>query len=235
MKNTFIIFRKEFRAYFNSILAYIFLCISLGGVQAVYFLVLFRSNQADMRLFFALLPWMYVILVPALTMRLFSEERKLGTIEILLTLPVKTHEVVLGKYLAALALLAMTTVLSFPLPLTLEVLGNPDWGPIIGGYVGAVLMGAAIISVGIFFSALSRDESVAFILTFFVLLVLVFMEIIITFVPAWMSPVCRYLGFSLHFQNLGRGVLDTRDVIYYISVVVFFLYLNVLSIEGRKR
>ena len=235
MKNTLIIFRKEFRAYFNSLLAYIFITISLGGVQAVYFLALFRSNRADMTLFFAILPWMYVILVPALTMRLFSEERKLGTIEIIMTMPVKAWEVVMGKYLAALALLALTTVLSFPLPLTLEFLGTPDWGPIIGGYVGAVLMGAAIISIGIFFSALTQDQAVAFILTFFVLLALVFMEVIIGFLPYWMMPAARYLGLSLHFQSLGRGVLDMRDIIYYISVVAFFLYLNVLTLEAEKR
>lgn len=235
MKNALQIFSKEFRAYFNSLLAYVFITISLGGVQAVYFLAFFRENRADMRLFFALLPWMYVVLVPALTMRLFSEERKLGTIEILMTLPVKTGEIVLGKFLAALALLALTTLLSFPLPLTLAFLGEPDWGPIVGGYVGAITMGAAIISIGMFFSSLTQEEAVAFILSFFVLLFLVFMEIIIDFVPDWLGPICRHLGFSLHFKSLGRGVLDLRDLLYYASVTVFFVSLNVLTLEGRRR
>jgi ABC-2 type transport system permease protein len=235
MKNTLTIFKKEFRAYFNSLIAYIFITLSLGGVQLVYFLYFFRTNRADMTLFFSLLPWMYVVLVPALTMRLWSEERKLGTIEVLLTLPVRTREVVLGKYLAALALLALTTGLSATLPVTLAVLGTPDWGPIIGAYVGAVLMGAAIVSVGAYMSALAQDEAAAFILSFFVLLAFVFPVIIIDKVPYWMVPVLQYLSFSVHFQSLARGVLDSRDVLYYLSVTVFFIFMNVYAIEARKR
>lgn len=236
MKNIGTIFRKEFRSYFSSPIAYIFIISFLVVTSWLFFRTFFLVNQASLRSFFALLPWVFLFLAPAVTMRAWAEERKLGTIEILMTLPVRQSEVILGKFLAGFVFLSLTMLLTFPLPVTVLVLGNPDMGPIWGGYVGACLLGGAYLAIGLFASSLSENQIVAFIVAIMLCFVLLIVgESFVLFnVPHALVPVLSFLGLGAHFQSIGRGVLDSRDIIYYVSVIGFFLFLNQLSLESRK-
>jgi ABC-2 type transport system permease protein len=206
--------------------------------SAIFFYVwlFFLKNQASLRGFFSLLPWLFLFLSPSLTMRAWAEEKKLGTMELIITLPVKDYEVVLGKFLASLFFLTLTILFTFPLVLTCLYLGEPDLGPIIGGYCGAVLLGATYLSIGLFASSLTENQIVAFIIGVSIcfLFLLIGEEMIITLLPDILVPVFAYLGLANHFDSIGRGVIDSRDLLYYLSVTGFFLFLNICSVESRK-
>ena len=236
MRNIAAIFSKELKSFFNSPIAYIFTTVFLVFVSWFFFRSFFVFGQADMRPFFSILPWVFLFLVPAITMRLWSEERKLGTLEILMTLPVRDHQVVAGKFLASLAFMAFSLALTFPMVLTVSLLGNPDPGPIIGGYLGALLMGAAYLAIGLFSSSLTENQIVAFIvgivLTF--LLFIIGEDFILVAVWDAVAPILVYLGLGAHYRSIMRGVVDSRDLVYYFSVIFFFLYLNVKMLENRK-
>ena len=236
LRNTWTIFKKEFALYFNSPIAYIFITVFLV-VSASLFMnsSFFVVAQADMRSYFQMLPWTFLFFVPAVTMRLWAEERKSGTMEVLLTLPFRDTEIVAGKYLAALAFLALTVLLSFTIPLTLLKLGSPDMGPIIGGYVGAFFLGAAYLAIGMFISSFSDNQIIAFIISVVVsfLLLIIGEPFVLQSLPYGMKPVASYLGLGSHFQNIGKGVIDTRDVIYYLSVCFVFIYATMRQIESR--
>ena len=190
-----------------------------------------------MRGFFSVMPWMYLFFVPAVTMKLWAEERKLGTAEILMTLPIKDFEVVLGKFLASFALLGVTILLSFSLPIAVASLGDPDGGPIVGGYIGLLLMGAAYLSIGLFASTLTENQIIGFIVGIglcFVLLI-IGQEFVLFKIPSpWLSSLFRYLGLGTHFSSILRGVIDSRDLIYYFSLIGFFLYLSTLRVQMQK-
>ena len=162
MNNIAAIFKKEFRSYFNSPIAYIFITFFLALSAWFFFRGFFIISQANMRGFFTIMPWLYLFFVPAVTMKLWAEERKLGTVEILMTLPIRDYEVVLGKYLASFALLGVTILLSLSLPIAVASLGDPDGGPIFGGYIGLLLMGAAYLSIGLFASTLTENQIISF-------------------------------------------------------------------------
>lgn len=236
MKNVAAIARREFQGYFNSLIAYVFLVIYLLLTNWLFFRVFFLNGQASMRLMFDILPWVYLFFVPAITMRLWAEEKKVGTMELLMTLPVKDVEAVLGKFAAALGLLVLALVLTFPIPLIVSLLGNLDFGPVIGGYVAAVFLGAAYLAVGVFVSSLTQNQIVAFILGVVIIFALYMFgsDIVLYSVPRPVASVLEYMSLGTHFESIGRGVIDSRDVIYYLSVIGFFLYLNVRSIESRK-
>ncbi|MBN2372639.1 ABC transporter permease [bacterium] len=236
MRNIIAIFKKEFRAYFDSPIAYIFITAFLISSMWIFFRGFFLIGQAMMRGYFSLLPWFFLFFVPAITMRLWAEEKKAGTIEVLMTLPVKDYEVTLGKYLAAFLFLGLTILLSATLPVTLIMLGQPDLGPIIGGYIGALLMGGAYLAIGLFASSLSENQIVAFILGIFFCFCLFIIgeNFVIMAIPSRIAMVFSYIGLGHHFESIGRGVLDTRDIVYYISVIGFFLFLNIRSLESRK-
>jgi ABC-2 type transport system permease protein len=236
MKNIGTIYWKEFKSYFSSPIAYIFIISFLVVTSWLFFRTFFLMNQSSMRSFFELLPWVFMFLAPAITMRSWAEEKKLGTLEILMTLPVREWEIVLGKFLAGFAFLVVTMALTFPLPLTVMLLGNPDMGPIWGGYLGAFLLGGAYLAIGLFASSLTENQIVAFIVAIMVcFFLLIAGENFVLFnVPAGLVPVLSYLGLGSHFQSIGRGVIDSRDVVYYASVIGFFLFLNQLSLESRK-
>jgi ABC-2 type transport system permease protein len=189
-----------------------------------------------MRGYFTLLPWIFLFFIPAVTMRLWAEEKKLGTIEVLMTLPVNDYEVIIGKYLAAYLFLALTILLSISLPITLVILGGTDLGPIIGGYLGALLMGGAYLAIGLFASSLSENQIVAFILgiAFCFGLFIIGENFVLMAIPARFAALFSYLGLGTHFESIGRGVIDTRDIIYYLSVIGFFIFLNIRSLESRK-
>ena len=236
MTNITAIFKKEFKSYFNSPIAYIFITFFLGISSWLFFRGFFIQNQAEMRSFFGLMPWIFLFFIPAVTMKLWAEEKKIGTIEILMTLPIRDAEVVVGKFLASLALLAVTVLLSLVLTFSVMYLGDPDGGTLIAGYIGLLLMGAAYLAIGLFASTLTENQIVAFILgisTCFVLLI-IGEDFVLFNTPNWLFPIFSYLGLGAHYSSILRGVLDSRDIIYYLSVIGFFLYLSTLAVESRK-
>ena len=189
-----------------------------------------------MRGFFGLMPWIFLFFIPAVTMKLWAEEKKIGTIEILMTLPIRDYEVVIGKFLACLALLAVTILLTLVVPFSVMYVGNPDVGTLITGYIGLLLMGAAYIAIGFFASTLTENQIVAFIIGIVVCLTLLLIgeDIVLFKTPNWLYPIFSYLGLGAHYSSILRGVLDSRDIIYYLSVITFFLYLSTLAVESRK-
>jgi ABC-2 type transport system permease protein len=236
MNKTLPIFRREFASYFNSPIAYIYLTVFVGLSSWLFLKAFFIIAEASMRDFFGLVPWLFLFFVPAITMRSWAEEKKCGTMELLMTLPVKDVEVVLGKFLASFAFLLVSLALSFVLPIIVGALGKPDLGQIFGGYLGSVLMGAAYLAIGLFISSLTENQIVAFIVSVVAVFGLFILgeDFVLYGVPDRLVPVLNYLSLGSHFTSIARGVLDTRDAIYYLSVIGFFLYLNVKSIEARK-
>ena len=238
MKNISIIFRKELASYFASPVGYVFIIFYLLVSNAFFFFIgdFFREGQASMRGYFAVLPWMFLFFVPAITMRLWAEEKKSGTLELLLSLPLREIDVVLGKFLASLAFLAITLLCSFTIPVSIGMLGRPDWGVIVASYAGALLLGSAYLAIGLWISSLTENQVVAFIVS----VAAIFALLSVGLVPAYLESlgvlvaICSYLSLLTHFQSVIRGVLDSHDVIYYVSVVILFLYLNVKNIESRK-
>ncbi len=237
MNNIAAIFKKEFRSYFNSPIAYIFITFFLALSAWFFFRGFFIISQANMRGFFTVMPWLYLFFVPAVTMKLWAEERKLGTVEILMTLPIKDFEVVLGKYLASFALLGVTILLSLSLPISVASLGDPDGGPIVGGYIGLLLMGAAYLAIGLFASTLTENQIISFIVGIglcFVLLIIGEDIVLFNISSPWLASLFSYLGLGTHFSSLLRGVIDSRDIIYYFSLIGFFLYLSTLRVQMQK-
>ncbi len=236
MRNIFAVARREFQGYFNSLIAYVFLVIYLLLTNWLFFRPFFLNGQADMRNMFAIIPWVFLFFVPAITMRLWAEEKKIGTMELLMTLPIKDSEAVLGKFLAALGLLATALILTFPTPIIVSTLGNLDPGPMWGAYLGSILIGAAYLAIGVFISSLTENQIVAFIISIVVIFLLYIMgnDMVLFSAPAAFASVLEFLSLGSHFDSIGRGVIDLRDIMYYLSVIVFFLYLNIKSVESRK-
>ena len=230
------IFQKEFKSYFNSPIAYIFIITFLLFSSWLFFRTFFLIGQAHMRPLFGILPWLFLILAPAITMRAWAEEKKMGTMEVLMTLPLKDYEIVLGKFLASFIFLITAVLLTFPLALTIYFLGEPDNGTIVGGYLGACLMGGAYLAIGLFISSLTQNQIVAFIVSIVVCFAFLIIgeDIVLMSAPAILSPIFTYLGLGAHFESISRGVIDSRDLLYYSSLIGFFLFLNTLAIESRK-
>jgi ABC-2 type transport system permease protein len=236
MRNTMPIFKREFSSYFNSPIAYIYLTVFIGLSSWLFFKGFFLIGEASMRPFFGLLPWIFLFFLPAVTMRLWAEEKKVGTMELLMTFPLTDFEAVLGKFLASFAFLLVSLGLSLVLPVAVAALGDPDPGQIVGGYLGAILIGAAYLSIGLFISSLTENQIVAFIVSVVAIFGLFILgeDFVLFGVPDWLVPVFSFLGLGGHFDSISRGVVDSRDIIYYLSIIGFFLYLNVKSIEARK-
>jgi ABC-2 type transport system permease protein len=238
MNNALSIFKRELRSYFSSPIGFVFIIFYLLVSNAFFFFVqdFFKQGQVSMRGYFAALPWVFLFFVPAITMRLWAEEKKMGTVELLLTMPIREWEVVMGKFLASFAFLAITLLFSLTIPFTLMYLGKPDIGVLVGSYVGALFLGSAYLAIGLYISSLTENQVVAFIIS----LAVIFVLLLIGIAPIYMNAlgsivaVCEYVSLLSHFNNVTRGVIDSRDVIYYVSVIVLFLYLNVKNIEARK-
>jgi ABC-2 type transport system permease protein len=232
--------RRELGAYFNSPIAYVFLLVFVGAALFTFFNVnaFFARGQADLRGLFEAFPYLALLLVPALTMRLWAEEEKQGTIEVLLTLPAKDHELVGGKFLASWTLLAAGLALTLPLPLTLSLIdvGNFDWGPIWGGYVGALMLGAAYLSAGQFVSALTENQILAFIMTLVVCIALYGLgtEAFTGLFSDQTAAALRSLGTGSRFESISRGVIDLRDLFYYASLTAFFLALSIGALRAKR-
>ena len=240
MKNILTISGKELQTYFVSPIAYIVLLMFLlvSGYFFTYFYFIPASRyQADGSATFVpacyYMAWLFVLVLPLITMRLFAEERRMGTIELLLTSPVTDTQVVLGKYLASLALLGLLLACTFFLPLYVMLYGNPDPGPIVAGYLGLLLLGASILAIGIFLSSLTSNQLVAAITS----IVTVFLLWLIGFAsqaPGRLGKVFGYLSLMEHYQDFMRGILATTHVVYYLSVITACLYLTVKSVESAR-
>jgi ABC-2 type transport system permease protein len=228
------IFKKEFRTYFVSPIAYIVISIFLIVTGWFFFSTFFLFNQANLRNFFSLLPVVFAFVVPAVTMRLFSEELNVGSYEILLTMPVTYREVVLGKFLASVAFVTAMLLPTLAYPVTITFLGDLDWGPVAGGYVGAILLGAAFSAVGLFASSLTRNQIVAFIVGVAICFALVLIDKILFFLPSPLVGVLEYLGADYHFENISKGILDSRDIVYFLSLIFISLYATHLAMEEKS-
>jgi len=235
LKTIYILFKKELMSYFNSPIAYIFIGVFLVAGNWLFFNSFFLAGQASMRNYFSLLPWIFLFLSPAITMRLWAEEKKSGTIEFLLTLPLADWQAVLAKFLSALAFLAMNLLLSATIPLTIAFSGDLDLGPVIGGYLGALFLGGSYLALGLFVSSLTKNQIIAFVLALAACFAafIIGADFVLAGAPAWLAPVMQFIGLGGHFGNIARGVIDSKDVIYYLSFIFLFLWLNVRAIERR--
>ncbi|MDZ7376594.1 MAG: ABC transporter permease [candidate division KSB1 bacterium] len=241
MKDIGIIFRREFRAYFYSPIAYVFSVIFILLNSGIYMFTFFFYGNADMREFFSALPLtLGLIFIPAISMRLWSEEHKLGTVELLLTLPMKTEHIVLGKFLASFVFYLVALSGTLVIPILLVILGKPDFGPIIGGYFGAILLGAFYLAVGIFISGFFSAPIVSLIITslscgFLALIGWQFVPMVIDgWIPGLGEFLYQYVGVTRHFNDIERGVIDLKSIVYFLSFTALFLYLNAKSLERRK-
>ncbi len=222
-------------AYFNSPIAYIFIGVFLIVGNWLFFKNFFIIGQASMRDYFDLLPWIFLFLSPALTMRLWAEEKRSGTIEFLLTLPVTDWQIVLAKFLGSLAFLFISLLLTITLPISVSMIGNVDLGPVIGGYVGALFLGGAYLALGLFISSLTKNQIIAFVLGLMAcfLAFIIGANFVLIGAPQFAVPVMKFLGLGSHFYNVAKGVIDTKDIIYYGSFIFIFLWLNAKMIESR--
>ena len=242
MANVPTLFKRELSGYFGTPIAYVFLAIFvfLGGIFAFYIGSFFDRGQADLESFFQFHPWLYLFLIPALAMRLWAEERRAGTIELLLTLPVTMGEAVLGKFLAAWAFTAIALALTFPLWLTVNFLGEPDNGVVVASYIGSLLMAGAFLAIGSCISALTRNQVIAFVVSGVVCLgfVLSGLPLVLEFVgaiaPAIVVDAVRSFSFLTHFQAISKGVVQAGDIVFFVSLIVFWLFVNAVVIEWRK-
>ena len=242
MSPTVAVFRREFGSYFATPLAAVFIVIFLllAGAFAFFLGDLFETGQADLQVFFRFHPWLYLLLVPAVAMGLWAEERKTGTMELLLTQPISLWQAVLGKFFAAWAFVALALALTFPLWITVNWLGDPDNGVILASYLGSLLMAGAFIALGSCLSAATRSQVIAFIL-----IVLVSLLFLLAGFPLALDPLrgmapqsvvdaVSGLSFLTHFQAITRGVLDLRDVVYFLLAIIAWLVATVLVIEIKK-
>ncbi|MHC4547538.1 MAG: ABC transporter permease [Planctomycetota bacterium] len=238
MGSTLTLARKEIHQIFLSPIAYAFLVVFLLFVNFMFFREFFLVRQASMAGFFGLFPLAFAIVLPGVTMRMWAEERNAGTIEFLLTSPIEAWHIVLGKFLAGLALVVLCIAFTLLVPFTVAGYGDLDAGPVIGGYVGAILMGGACIAIGMFLSAFTQDQIVSFLVGVIVLLTLVLLGhpyISSLFGPgSWLGTFARVVSPTTHFESIGRGVIDLRDVYYFVGITVLFLYLNARVIDLRR-
>jgi ABC-2 type transport system permease protein len=228
------IFKKEFKAYFISPIAYIVIAVFLLVTGWFFFTPFFLFNQANLRNFFALLPLVFSFVVPAVTMRLISEELNVGSYEILLTMPVTTLDIVLGKFLASVVFVAAMLMPTLAYPITVSLLGELDWGPVVGGYMGAVLLGGAFSAIGLFASSLTRNQIIAFIAGMAICFGLTLIDKMLFFLPQSLLGILGYLGADYHFQNISKGIVDSRDILYFLSVCFVGLYGTHLAMQEKR-
>ena len=234
MRQVWHIFKKEFKSYFVSPIAYIVIGIFLLVTGWFFFTPFFLFNQASLRNFFALLPIVFSFVVPAVTMRLFSEELSVGSYEILLTMPVTILDIVLGKFLASVVFVAAMLMPTVAYPITVSFLGQLDWGPVVGGYMGAVLLGGAFSAIGLFASSLTRNQIIAFIVGMAICFGLTLIDKMLFFLPQSLLGILEYLGADFHFQNISKGIVDSRDILYFFSVCFVGLYGTHLAMQEKR-
>ena len=234
MNQVLILARKEFRSYFDSPVAYVVITLFLIIAGWQFSTSLFISNTADLRTLFAITKFILLFFIPAISMRLFSEEKRSGTLEILLTLPIKDWQLVLGKYIAAYLLILITLALTGIHYITIASLGNPDLGASMGGYIGLALVVGVYLAIGIFTSSLTQNQIVAFIMAFVIIFIFFILDKFVFFMPGFLANILEFLSIDYHYNNIARGVIDSRNLIYYFSMIFLFLFLTVQVLESRK-
>lgn len=242
MQSFWAIFKREFIGYFHSPVAYVFIVIFLiASIGCTFFLGgFYESNQASLQPFFTYLPWLYLVLIPAVGMRLWAEERRQGTIELLFTLPVKMLDLVLAKFFAGWTFVTLALILTFPLIITVNYLGDPDNGVIFAGYLSSILMAGSYLSISCFTSAFTKNQVVSFILSVIICFILVllgwgiFTNVLAGIFNAWIIDLISAMGFISHFNNLAKGLIDLRDIVYFASVIVIGLSLNIITLNAKK-
>lgn len=240
--NTMGILKREFAAYFGSPVAYVFIVIFLllSGFFTFMISRFYEAGQADLRGFFDWQPWIFLFLVPAVGMRLWAEERRTGTLELVLTLPVSLTQLILGKFLAAWLFIGVALVLTFPMFLTVIYLGDPDIGAVFSAYFGSFLLAGAYLSVGCMTSSLTRNQVISFILSVVVCLFLVLAgwppvtDFFSGWAPTWLVDIVSGFSFMPHFTSIERGVIDLSDLCYYLSVIFFMLFANGVILQNRR-
>ena len=242
MKNTIIIFKRELSSYFATPVAYVFIVIFLimSGALTFYLGNFYERGQADLVPFFQFHPWLYLFLVPAIAMRLWAEERKSGSIELLMTLPISVGQSVIGKYLAAWVFIGIALFLTFPIWITVNYLGSPDNGVIFAAYLGSFLMAGGFLSIGACISAMTKNQVIAFIIT--VVICFIFLlagsSLVLNFFKVWIPQTIvdaiSSLSFLTHYTSIAKGVIDLRDIIYFLTLIGFWLYANALVVEIKK-
>lgn len=242
MRNIFIIAKRELGSYFGTPLAYVFIVIflALTGALTFYLGGFLYTDQADLHPFFVYHPWLYLLLVPAVAMRLWAEERKTGTIENLMTLPVSTYEAVLGKFAAAWIFCGIALALTFPIWITVNVLGDPDNGVIVASYFASFLMAGSFLAIGSCMSALTKNQVIAFVIaaTACFLFTMSGLDLVLNFfrgwAPDWLVDTVASLSFLTHFNAVTQGLIEARDIIFFVSLIAFWLFANVVLVDLKR-
>ncbi|HMV44672.1 MAG TPA: ABC transporter permease subunit [Leptospiraceae bacterium] len=240
-RNIKTIFKKESATYFNTPIGYIFSAFFLLLISFLFFYGLGGNSFWDLKIasleqFFSWIPILYIIFIPAITMRIWSEEEKSGTLEVLMTLPIKDYEIVIGKFLSAWMFLTVTILCTLLAPLTVRILGDLDFGLVFMGYIGTILLGGAYISIGLIISSLTKDQISAFILTLLACFLMFIMgyQPILKFFGNFLGGIIAFLSLSQHFESFRMGVMDPRDFLFFISFIKIILFLNVFVIRGKR-
>lgn len=234
MRRTLTIAKREFINYFNGPAAYIVIGLFMVLMGVFFWNPFFLINRASVRGMFDLMSVLLLPTAPAMTMALLAEEKRTGTIELLLTMPLKDSEVILGKFLGALGLLAVLLFLTLPYPISVSTLGNLDWGPVIGGYFAVLLQGAAMLAIGVLASSWTENQLVAFFTGGMLCFAFWIVARFLPFVPESMVSTVEWISFDYHYSNMLRGVIDSRDVFYFLSLIGFSLVLAFRSLESRR-
>ena len=241
MKTIYFIIKRELTSYFLSPIAYVFICIFLLASMSSTFYIgnFFDSNQASLDIFFRFHPWLYLFLIPAVGMRLWAEERSSGTIELLLTLPIRSIDAVFGKFLAGWIFIALALVLTFPIVLTVGYLGEPDYGLIVTNYLGSLLLAGCYLAISCVTSAMTQNQVISFVISVminFVLLLLgwgIFNQALTNILPTFVADLITFVSYITHFETISKGLLDSRSIVYFVSFILFFLYINVILLERK--
>lgn len=242
MKGTAAVFRREFQGYFATPLAYVFICIFLfaAGLVTFYWGNWFENGRADLERFFVFHPWLYLFLVPAVAMRLWAEEFKTGTVELLMTLPLPLPALVLGKFLAAWAFSGLALALTFPMWVTVNLLGHPDNGVILASYLGSFLMAGGYLAIGSCLSATTNNQVIAFVLAAVVSFLFtvsgmpIVLNVLSGILPGALLTTMSGLSFLAHFEAIKTGVIDLRDIIFFASLIAAFLAINAILVDLRR-
>ncbi len=239
MSSALAVARREFRTFFQSPIAYIVIGVFLLVAGWLYFSTLFLGGTASLRGFFGIAPVLFVVFVPAVTMRLLAEERKTGTLELLLSMPIKDWEVVAGKFAAALAMVGAGLLWTLPYPLSVSSLTargvSFDWGPVLGGYFGLLLLASSFLALGLWASALSRNQIIGFIIGLLLCFAFYFVDKVAIFLPSSLSEILQFISVDYHFENIARGVFDSRDVLFYLSLTAVGLMLTTRSLAAARQ
>jgi len=234
VRNISTIARRQFASYFNGPIAYIVICAVLLVFGFFFWQTFFLYGRASVRDMFNLMPMMLLIAAPALTMGLLAEEKRNGTIEVLLTMPVKDSEVVIGKFVGVLGLYAVLLALTIPYPMSVASLGPLDWGQVMSGYFGLFLQGGAMLAIGLLASSWTESQLVALFVSIFTCFVFWILDNVVVFVPVSLTSIVEWLSFDYHLKSMARGVIDTRDLLFFLSITGFCLLFAFRSLESRR-